>query len=196
MKNLAMVITAIFLLAGLSANAQMGKEGHQKSGQQQGMMMQGKGMMQGGMMKGMMCPMHKGMMGQQMPMKKYMMTVNMLPNMQEQLSLSQDQVEQLIDMQTSFKKQKIDYKADLTKKRMKLQNMMMNDASASEVKSQLQACSTTKINMKVAAYETANNMKSVLTEEQRDNLQNMMQQGSMMQGGMQQEGMMHNRMNQ
>ena len=195
MKNLAIVLTAIFLLAGLSSNAQMHQGGNQQSGQKQGMMMQGKGMMQGGMMKGMMCPMHKGMMGQQMPMKIYMMTVKMLPKMQSKLSLSQEQTEKLIDMQTSFKKQQIDYKADLAKKRMNLQNMMMNDASADDIKSQLQACSTIKINMKVAAYETANKMKSVLTDEQKDNLQNMMgnmmQQGGMMKGGMQQGSMMN-----
>jgi hypothetical protein len=83
------------------------------------------------------------------------------------------------------KKQQIDYKADLTKKRMNLQNMMMNEASADDIKTQLQECSNTKIDMKVAAYETANKMKSVLSVEQKDKLQNMMmQQGDMMQGGM------------
>ncbi|MFO7790449.1 MAG: Spy/CpxP family protein refolding chaperone, partial [Bacteroidales bacterium] len=180
MKNLAIVITAVFFLAGLSANAQMHQGRSQQSGQQQGMMRGG--MMHNMMKGGMMCPMQQGMMsGQQMPMKKYMRMVHMLPNMQEQLSLSQDQVEQLIDLQTSFKKQQVDYKADLAKKRMNLRNMMMNDASANDIESQLQACSNTKINMKVAAYETANNMKSVLTDEQKDNLQNMMQKVDMMQ---------------
>ncbi|MFP4367115.1 MAG: hypothetical protein ACLFQA_08480 [Bacteroidales bacterium] len=53
---------------------------------------------------------------------------------------------------------------DLTKKRMNLQNMMMNDATAGDIKTQLQECSSTIINMKVMAYETANDMKSVLTE--------------------------------
>jgi hypothetical protein len=196
MKKLAIVATAVFFLAGFSANAQMHQGKMMKSGQQHGMMMHGKGMMHGGMMKGMMCPMHKGMMGQQMPMKRYMMAVNMLPNMQEKLSLSQDQTEKLIDMQAAFKKQQVDYKADLTKKRMKLQNLMKNDASADEIKSQMQACSETKISMKVAAYETANQMKSVLSDEQQEQLDNMMmqhpgmQQGGMMKGGMMQGGMM------
>ena len=194
MKKLAIVATALFFLAGFSANAQMQQGKMMKSGKKQGMMMHGKGMIQGGMhhnmMGGMMCPMHKGMMGQQMPMKKYMMAVNMLPNMQEKLSLTQDQTEKLIDMQAAFKKQQVDYQADLSKKRMKLQSMMKNEASASDIKSQMQSCSETKVNMKVAAYETAHQMKSVLTDEQREQLDDMMmQQGSMMQGGMQQGGM-------
>lgn len=186
MKILAILATVMFFLTGFTANAQMHQGKSQKSGQKQGMMMQSKGMMEGGMMKSIMCPMHKGMMGQQMPMKKCMMAVNMLPNMQSQLALSKDQTEQLIDMQTSFKKQQIDYKADLTKKRMKLQNMLKNEANADEVRSQMKACSETNINMKVAAYETASKMKSVLTDEQKEQLKNMMmQQDNMRQDRMQ-----------
>ena len=185
MKKLAIVATAVFFLEGFAANAQMHQGRMNQSGQQQGMM----------------GPMHQGMMGQQMPMKKYMMTVNMLPNMQSQLSLSQDQLGELIDMRASFKKQQVDYQADLTKKRMKLRNLLDSDASAEEVRSQMQACSETKINMKTAAYETANQMKSVLTKEQQEQMKSMMMQqggmmkGNMMQGGMNQGNMMKN-MNQ
>lgn len=185
-KKFVMVIAAVFFLTGFAANAQKHQGKTQKSGKEQSMMMQGKGMMHKKMKGGMMCSMHQDMMGdKQMPMKKYMKMVHMLPNMQKKLSLSQDQVEKLIDMRASFKKQQVDYKADLVKKRMNLRNMMMNDASADDVESQMQACSATKINMKVAAYQTANKMKSVLSDEQKNKLQNMMkQQGGMGQGGM------------
>lgn len=174
MKRLTLILTSLMLLAGLTANAQMG---HGKD--------MDKPMMKQGMMhKGMMCPMHKKMMDKQMPMKKYMMMVNMLPEMNEKLDLSQEQTEKLIDMQAGFKKQQIDYKADLAKKKMKLQNMLMNEASADEVRNHMEECSTIKINMKVAAYETANKMKAVLTSEQQEMMKDMMmpKQG-MMQGG-------------
>jgi Spy/CpxP family protein refolding chaperone len=52
--------------------------------------------------------------------------------------------------------------------------MLMNDASADEVRNHMQECSTIKINMKVAAYETANKMKAVLTSEQQEMMKEMM----------------------
>lgn len=172
MKRVVLVLTVVFFLAGTAANAQMHQSKSKKSGQQQGMMMGNK-----------MCPMHEKMMGsQQMPMQKYRMKIRMLPNMQEKLSLSTEQVEQLIDMQSTFKKQQIDYKADLNKKKMKLHDLLKDDASASDLKNQMQAMASTKIDMKVAAYETANEMKSVLTDEQKEKMKNMMKEhyGDMM----------------
>lgn len=62
----------------------------------------------------------------------------------------------------------------------------------------MEACSETKINMKVAAYEAAGEMKAALTNEQKEQLENaMMQRDSMMQGGMIQGkgGMMQNQNN-
>lgn len=140
----------------------MGHDHSNNQSQKQGTVMQkNSGMMQGGMMQGMMgngmCPMCNQMMKQNMPMKKYGMMVNRLPNMQQQLSLSDEQVETLIDLQTEFKKQQIDYKAELRKKQMKLKNLLADNALASEVKNQMEACSETKINMKLAAYETVGN---------------------------------------
>jgi len=173
MKKLAVLVTAILFLAGFTANAQM----HPGKSQQQGMMMQKSGMMQGGMMQ--------GMMGQQMPMKKYMMTVNMLPEMQSKLSLSQEQTEKLIDLQTAFKKKQVGFKGDMAKNRVKLQNLLDKNASANEVRSKVEECTNIHVNMMVAAYETANKMKSVLSDAQREQLKNMMSsKDSMMKGGM------------
>ena len=197
MKKLVIIATALLFMAGYSASAQMmGQKNNQN--QKQGTMMQNSGMMQGGgMMQGMMgngmCPMCGQMMNQNMPMKKYGMMVNRLPNMQQQLSLTDDQVNQLFDLQTEFKKQLLDYQADLRKKQMKLKSLLADNASASQVKNQMEACSETKINMKVAAYETAGKMKAVLNNDQKEQLKNMMmQQGGMMKGGMQGKGGMMN----
>ena len=203
MKKLVFIVTTILFMAGYTASAQMMGQNNNQN-QQQGMMMQRGGMMQGGMMQGMMgngmCPMCGQMMGQNMPMKKYGMMVNRLPNMQEQLSLSDEQVETLLDLQTEFKKQQIDYSADLRKKQMKLESLLADNASASQVKNQIETCSETKINMKVAAYKTAGEMKAVLNSDQKEQLKNnMMQGGGMMKGGMMnqgQGGMMQNQNNQ
>ncbi|MDF1573418.1 MAG: hypothetical protein P1P82_17545 [Bacteroidales bacterium] len=204
MKKIVIIVTALLFSTGYTASAQTGHEHDNNQSQQQGMMMQKSDMMQGGMMQGMMgngmCPMCGQMMSQNMPMKKYGMMVNHLPNMQEQLSLSDQQVETLIDLQTEFKKQQIDYKAELRKKQMKLKGLLAENASASQVKNQMQACSETKINMKVAAYETAGKMKAVLNSDQKEQLKNnMMQGGRMMKGGMMNQGqgsMMQNQNNQ
>jgi hypothetical protein len=136
MKKTALIFTALLLVAGLTVNGQTEHDHGQKS-EQQGMM-QG-GMMQPGMMQGM-----RGMMQQQqMPMQKYMMMVNRLPNMQEQLSLTSEQSKQLIDLQAAFKKQQVDYKAEQGEKRMKLESLLDNKASADEVKQQMQDCAET-----------------------------------------------------
>ncbi len=190
MKKLVIIATAILFISGFTASAQMMGQRDNRN-QQNGMMMQ-----QGGMMHGMMGNGMYSMYGQgrNMPMQKYGMMINRLPNMQQQLSLDDDQVEQVIDLQTEFKKQQIDYKAELQKKQMKLKSLLADNASASQVKNQMEACSETKINMKVAAYETAGKMKAVLNNDQKEQLKNMMmQQGGMMNQGQQQRGMMHNR---
>lgn len=182
MKKLAMILTTVFFLSGFTGNAQMHQEqDEQQTSQQQGMM---QNMMDDGM-----CPMCAQMMKQQMPMKKYMMMVNKLPDMQDQLSLSDEQVNQMIDLQAAFKKQQVDYQATLTKKQMQMQKLLKSNAAASDVKKQMKQCADTKVDMKVAAYETAGKMKALLTDEQNDKLQNMMMQHSgMMQG---QGGMMN-----
>lgn len=195
MKKLVIIVTALLFSIGFTANAQVGHEHGNNKSQEQGMMMQKSGMMQGGMMQSMMgngmCPMCGQMMGQNIPMQKYGMIVNRLTNMQEQLSLSDEQVETLLDYQTEFKKQQIDYQAELRKKQMKLKSLLADNASASQVKNQMEACSETKINMEVAAYETAGKMKAVLNNDQKEQLKNnMMQGGGMMnqgQGGMMQK---------
>lgn len=135
----------------------------------QGMMsgMRGRYMMSGGRMS--------GMMGQQ-PMMKYMMLVKKLPDMQEMLSLTENQAKKLIDMRADFQKQQIDYKTDLMKKRVDLQNMLEQEATAGQIKKQMQFCSEIKIDMHIAAYETVKKMKTVLNNDQKEMLESMSQQ--------------------
>jgi len=179
MKKLVIIATALLFMAGYTASAQMMGQNN-KQDQKQGMMMQKSGMMQGKMMQG--GGMMQGMMNQDMPMKKYGMMVNRLPNMQQQLSLTDDQVDKLYDLQAEFKKQQIDFQSELRKKQMKLKNLLDDMASANQVEKQMKDCADTKISMKVAAYETAGKMKAVLNNDQKEQLQNMMmQQGGMMQ---------------
>ncbi len=208
MKKTTLIVTTFLLVAGLTVNGQTTHEHGQKSEEQQSTMMQQGGMMQGGMMQpgmmgqrgmgmmqgmmqGGMCPMC-GQMMQQQPMKKYMMMVNKLPHMQQQLSLTQDQMEQLIDLQAGFLKQQAKHKASMAQDHEKLQSLLDNMASAAEVKQQMQQCANSRIEMGIAAYETAGKMKAVLTAGQKEQLKNMMMQqgGGMMQqgGGMMQQG--------
>lgn len=94
---------------------------------------------------------------------------------------------------------------------MKLKSLLDNMAPDIDVKQQMLACAETKISMEVAAYEMTAKMKSVLNNDQKEQLQNMMMQHSGMmnqqgQGGMMQkrdgvmnhdhDGMMQNQNNQ
>lgn len=182
MKKMTLIAASVFFLACITANAQMHQGGDAQSGQQ-------KAMMPPCMMKGGMGPMHQGMMQKGMmqegmmmakPMKKYKMMVHMLPRMQAQLSLSQEQTGELIDLQANFQKKQVDYKAQLAKKKMKVQGLLDKEAAADEVKDQLKACADIKVEMHAAAYETALEMKGVLDDAQIKKMEDfVMQHGDM-----------------
>lgn len=190
MKTTFMAIL-IMLSGAFMANAQMDKQKKEKSTEKKEMMMhQEEKEMTGmqGMMpemkmiqmmqKGMMMPMHGNMMMQDMPMQRYMMMVNMLPKMQDKLSLSADQTKELIDIKAAFEKQQVDIKSEMAKKQKQLKELLKNEASPSEVEAQLQKCAESRVKMHVAAYETAMNMRNVLNEEQKEKACNMMDDDS------------------
>ncbi|MFO7839774.1 MAG: hypothetical protein ACQES8_05660 [Thermodesulfobacteriota bacterium] len=178
MKKTALIATTLFFLTCLTANAQMGHKGNPHACPKQGMK-------KDCMMHGGMGSMPQGMMMAAKSMKESMMLVKMLPGMQEQLALSQEQMNELLDLQTDFKKQQVDYKAELTKEAMKLQSLLDDEAQANEVKRQLKDCSDLKVDMHAAAYETGKKMKDVLTDEQKEDMEDMIKQqcDMMMQGG-------------
>lgn len=181
MKKLILIIVSLFIIAGMAIHAQHHKmrateKGEKPMMMQRSMMGRSPMMMHGnmmGMMKGMNCPMCGRMMEQNMPMVKYMMLVNILPNMEDSLSLSQAQVKSLIDMQAEYKKQQIDYMANLAKNQMELKNLLENNSLASDLREQMESCAGIRTEMKISAYETANMMKEELTEDQKAQLKNM-----------------------
>lgn len=154
MKKLTLLVVAILLLTGFVANAQNPKMKKQK--QTHCMKMQ-----------------EGGMMGQ-MPMKKYMMIVNKLPGMKADLSLTQEQTDKLIDLQTEFKKNQVELKGEMKKQKMALQKLLDQNASTDKVKSQLEKCTDIHVNMMMSAYETANKMKSLLSDTQKQKLEKIM----------------------
>ena len=196
MTKFVIIATALLLMVGYTASAQNKTHPHpyqnnNKKVQKQSVMVAEKGKMQD-MMNKWMCPMCGQMMDQDVPMKKYVMIVNQLPNMQHQLSLNEKQVEQMYDLQAGFKKQEIDFQIELTKKQLKLKRLMDDMAPANQIKKQMQECANTKISMGVAAYEVATKIKALLNNDQKEMLNNrMMQQGGMM--NPKQNGMMQTR---
>ncbi|WP_291856970.1 hypothetical protein [Marinilabilia sp.] len=182
------LIAILILISGtLTANAQMDKQDKKKSNEQKEMMMQEKERpdMQGKMMQNLrMRPMHDNMMMQDMPMQRYMMMVNMMPKMQDKLSLSSEQTKELIDMKAAFEKQQVDMKSEMNEQNNRLEELLKNEASSDEVQAQLQECADIRIKMHVKAYETAMKMRKVLNEEQQEKACKMMDDNSdgMMQG--------------
>ena len=182
-------IFAMTLLVSPAASAQMRHQGmmqdssahyHTMSNMpMNGPMMRGNmnGMMGNSMMcgmnRGMMDGNHHGFMGTQMPMHKYMMIVNLLPSMQDKLSLTDDQTSKLIDLQAAYTKEQAGYKADLAKQMIKLRTLLNNNATSAEVKKVLESCSETRINMQVAAYDASRNMTAVLNPDQKKSLDGM-----------------------
>lgn len=137
-----------------------------------GMMMGGHGMMQGGMMGNMMQGMHggMGMMGVHNSMRKEMMLINKLPDMQDYLTLTEEQIQKLNQIRNDFQKKQIDRRASLAKKQIDMQTMFDNDASSSDIRKVMEEIANIKIDMAIAAYETAGRMKDVLSSDQKNKL--------------------------
>jgi len=204
MKKIAVLIVAVLLATGLTAEAQsnMNQGNMRNMHNQSGMMMQGNrmgnyGMMSGGMMgQGMMNGNYSHMMmGGTLPMWRYERVVAMLPHMQSQLALTSDQTEKLIDLQTAYQKKAVDLQALRQKRQLKLQSLLQNNASPEVVRKQLQSCTDVGINIGIDAYKTVQQMEAVLNESQQKEFQgwmmNSMQNGDMYNNRMR-RGMMNN----
>ena len=134
----------------------MGREGMgMREGMQQGM--QGWGM--SGNMHCVLCLVNQEMMW-----------VNRLPDMQSELSLTDDQVTKLTQLRTLVQKQKIDLNAEVQKKQIDLKTLMEQGASGAEIRKSLQAITNLEVDSAVATYETAMKMKSLLTAQQKEKL--------------------------
>ena len=133
--------------------------------------------MHSGMMSGMMgmvqngnCPGYGQMMNTTASIDNSSFLINRLLNLQQQLSLDNNQVEKIFGLQTEFRKQQIDFQSDLRKDQLKLNNLTRETASADQLKEQLEAISKTRIDQKIAVYETASKMKAILTDDQKEKL--------------------------
>ncbi len=100
-------------------------------------------------------------------LRKFVWIVKRVPEMQDELSLTDDQVIKLIDLQTAFVKKAAELRADLTKKELKLKSLISSNASTAEIGDQVKTCASTGVEIGIAAYDTANKMLTVLTDSQK-----------------------------
>ncbi|MFW5821120.1 MAG: hypothetical protein ACOCWA_07515 [Bacteroidota bacterium] len=174
------LIAVILLVAGFTAKAQHhqmnDKTQKKKDPVMQQHMMDQRAMMHQGMMsmKGMGCPMCGNMVIENTSMDNYAAMVNMLPNAADSLTFSKSQIENFIDMRAEYKKQQIDYMAELSKQQIELKNLLEKNASAENVRQKMEGISDIRLDMKMAAYKTANEMKQEFSEEQQQKLKKLM----------------------
>jgi hypothetical protein len=106
------------------------------------------------------------------------MLLNRLPKMQEELSLTDDQVFKLIDLQADYKKQKAGLMGDLQKGQLKLKSLVKSNAGTKDISDVLKSCATTMANIGTAAYDTATKMKGILNDSQKQKLNELMERFS------------------
>lgn len=222
---LSILITFALLLAP-PAEAQRGQhDGHHDRA---GMMARSdsmpgpmSGMMQGGMMQ-MMQGMHKQMMEgmhqrmMQNPMHRSRMMAFMLPAVADTLGLSEQQRDQLQGLKTEAMNQHQKHRRQMMADRKELMGLFEEGQPSSEqVREHMMAMAEMRVDQRTTLYEVAQQMRQVLTNEQRQmldemtpgqrmrqmmshmpmmDMMQMMQSmhGSMMGGGMMQQGGMKN----
>lgn len=186
MKRISIILSTIFLLAGISTNAQMHGDTHHNMQQNSSHMnndhrnmqsghMMGQGMipfMMGGNMNTMHVMRGPGMMNRHdSGMMPYGM-LNHLPMLMEKLDLSSDQVTRLKETKEAFMDETANLNNKINKERQRLAELVSNDASTEQYRSQLMSYYQSVIDLQESAYETSNEMKKVLTEKQRQKLKN------------------------
>ncbi len=139
------------------------------------------------MMQGMM--QHR-MMGTHDEIRQSMHTVQHLPFLGEQLDLTESQIEQLKKMRTDFRTHKANLDAAIKKNHIDLERLIDENESVSRVRAGMKAVSDVQVELNISAYETANQMLDVLTNDQKQQYasMSMQEQCPMHSGGM--HGMM------
>lgn len=210
------VLLTVALLLALPAEAQRGQ--HHGQQDRRGMMARSDsipgpmmGMMQGGMMQ-MMRGMHQRMM--QNPMHRSRMMAFMLPALADTLGLSEQQRDQLQELKDRAMNQRQTHRQQMMADRQEFMGLFEEGQPSSEqVRRHMMAMTEMRVDQRVTFYEVAQKMRRVLTDEQRQMLDDltprqrmrqmmstmpmtdmmqMMQSmhGSMMGGGMMGSGMM------
>jgi hypothetical protein len=205
MKKLALVFAAVLFIgiwplagAQMMHNYMMNQDTTGNYGMGRGSMMghgyMGQGMRYGMMNRGNMGNMynmmngmslyHGNMMMMQMPMMPYFMIVNTIAGMQDQLSLTNEQSDKLIQLQSDFLKREIDAKADLNRNVRKLKSLLKEKTSSDVVKKQLELCESSGIIIQSDVYDTAMKMRNVLNKDQQQKFDNLISQYMSMYNGM------------
>lgn len=143
--------------------------------------MMGQGMMQHMPMMQRMHVMHRRMM--ENPMHRAQMMTFMLPALADTLGLSDQQVEQIDRLKSEALAQRRDHRQQRTAQRKKLMGLFEGEEqpSTDAVRQRLTAMAEMCVNQQVAMYETAQQMRQVLTAEQRETLAGMSMQQRMRQ---------------
>jgi hypothetical protein len=210
------ILLTITLLFALPAEAQRGQ--HHGQDDRPGMMARADsmpgpmmGMMQGGMMR-MMRGMHQRMM--QNPMHRSRMMAFMLPALADTLGLSEQQRDQLQALKNEAMNQRQTHRQKMMADRKEFMALFEEgQPSSDQVRRHMMAMAEMRVDQRATLYEVAQQMRQVLTDEQRQmldgltprqrmrqmmshmpmmDMMQMMQSmhGSMMGGGMMGRGMM------
>jgi hypothetical protein len=186
MKRFIAVLTILFasvLLASSPVQAQQPQRGMMmRSDSMRGSMM---GPMQSQMMAGSMIPMMRGTHRQMMqnPMHRTSMMAFMLPALADTLGLSDDQVAQLDQLQGGLMEQRQAHHQQIMTHRQELMGLFEGDEqpAAEAVREHLSAMAVLHANQQATVYETALQMRGVLTAEQQEMLDGMTPQQQMRQ---------------
>jgi len=106
-------------------------------------------------------------------MKPYLFIVNQIPELRMELSLSDKQYEELVDLRTEYLQKKDGLEGELSKMNQLLHNELMNNAENKAVKEQLASITETKASVMMAAYSTVQKMRNVMKPEQQKKLDHM-----------------------
>lgn len=124
---------------------------------------------------------------------RIVMAIHFLPELKDSLSLTDQQVNQLSDLQTDFAKKRIDWNAAVQKQMVDLRGLIDKNAPATEVQKVLQSISTNRIDMMVAGYTTYQKMLGVLNADQKTKLDKIKFHRKHWSKRMIQHGMQHHR---
>lgn len=181
--SLSILLTVTLLLA-LPAEAQRKQHHGQKD--RPGMMARSDsmpdpmmGMMQGGMMQRM-HGMHQRMM--QNPMHRSSMMAFMLPALADTLGLSEEQQSRLQELKSGVMNQREEHRQQMMSHRKEFRGLFEEgQPSPEQVRQHMMAMAESRVDQRAALYETAHRMRQVLTDDQRQLLDDLPPQQRMRQ---------------
>lgn len=184
MKHLPLALSTLLILALFTATPALAQheQHHERQRNQAARSDTMPGMMRGGMMQdGMMGPgmmqrmhgMHQQMM--QNPMHRAGMMAFVLPALADTLGLEDQQVEELNELKTEMTEERQRHREEMQAAQQELQALFEDDETPApeEVRTRLQEVAQLRAEGQAATYEAAQRMREVLTEEQRQMLEEM-----------------------